>query len=148
MYLGTYTAEVVRQAADGTLDLMPFDQRLRSTGLQSVPIRNGLPGVSEITVPTGELVLLSFDGGSPAQPYASVFHKGKATKLVLDIESVEIGGTVAVALATLVKAELDRMATVFDSHVHAVAAAPGTTATTLTPMSPVSEVASQKLKTE
>jgi hypothetical protein len=148
LYLGTYTAEVVRQAADGTLDLMPFDQRLRSTGLQSVPIRNGLPGVSEITVPTGELVLLSFDGGSPAQPYASVFHKGKATKLVLDIESVEIGGTVAVALATLVKAELDRMATVFDSHVHAVAAAPGTTATTLTPMSPVSEIASQKLKTE
>jgi hypothetical protein len=147
LYLGTYTAEVVSQAADGTLDLMPFDQRLRSTGLQSVPIRNGLPGVSEVTVPPGELVLLGFDGGSPAQPYASVFHKGKATKLVLDIGSVEIGGTVAVALSSLVKSELDRIASVFDSHVHADPVA-GVVAPTLTPMSPIAEVASQKLKTE
>lgn len=151
LYLGTYTAEVVRQAADGTLDLMPFDQRLRSTGLQSVPIRNGLPGVSELLVPPGELVLLAFDEGSPSKPYASVFHKGKATKLVLDIDAVEIGGTVAVALATLVKSELDRFASVFDAHTHLHAPGPGApvpTAPPAAPISPVSEVASQKLKTE
>jgi len=140
IYLGTYTAKVVRQAADGTLDLLPEDSRLRGTGLQSVPILHGLPGCI-VRVPNGERVLLAFDGGDPSKPYASLWHEGQVT-------SIELGGTLKVALASLVKAELDRIATVFDAHIHAVAAAPGSTAPTLTLISPIAEVASQKLSTE
>jgi hypothetical protein len=146
LYLGTFLCEVSKQSADGTLDLMPFDQRLRATGLQSVPLRHGWAGVKEMTVPPGELVMLAYDEGKPNKPYAALFNSGKVTKVVLDIGSLEVGGTVAVALATLVKSELTRFAAVFDAHVHAVPAL-GTSAPTLTLITPVAEVSAQKLKT-
>lgn len=141
IYLGTYTAKVVRQAADGTLDLEPEDTRIRGTGLQAVPIRHGLPGCI-VKVPTGERVLLAFDGGSPAAPYAALWHEGQVT-------SIELGGSLKVALANLVKSELSRIASVFDSHTHilAVSVGTGTAAPPASPMSPIAEVASQKLST-
>lgn len=150
LYLGTYTAEVSSQAADGTLDLMPFDSRIRSTGFQSIPIRHGMAGVKELKVPPGELVMLAFDGGSPAKPYASLFYSGKVTKMVLDIESLEVGGTLAVAVAQLVASELSRMASVFDSHTHilAVSVGTGTAAPPAAPMSPIADIESKKLKTQ
>lgn len=98
LYLGTYSALVVRQAADGTLDVLPDDERLRAGGLQAVPIRHGLPGV-EVDVPAGERVLLAFDAGDPRKPYAALWHAGQVT-------AVRIGGTEAVALATLVEEQL------------------------------------------
>jgi hypothetical protein len=139
IYLGTYTAKVVRQAGDGTLDLLPEDSRLRGTGLQSVPILHGLPGCV-VRVPNGERVLLAFDGGDPSKPYASLWHEGQVT-------SIELGGTLKVALAQLVKAELDKIQTAFDSHVHATAGT-GTPSPPIPIIGPLSEVASQKLSTK
>ena len=110
LFLGLYMAEVVRQAADGTLDLMPDDDRLRSQGLQSVPIRHGLPGVT-VEVPNGERVLLGFDAGDPSKPYAALWHEGQVTR-------VNIGGEVAVALSTLVTERLDTIQQAFDVHLH------------------------------
>lgn len=101
IYLTTYSAKVIRQAADGTLDLLPDDIRLQSSGLQGVPIRHGLPGVT-VEVPAGERVLLGFDSGDPARPYAMLWHEGQVTK-------VRIGGTEAVALASKVEAQLDAL---------------------------------------
>lgn len=101
IYLTLYSAKVIRQAADGTLDLLPDDLRLQSAGLQGVPIRHGLPGVT-VEVPAGETVLLGFDSGDPARPYAALWHEGQVTK-------VRVGGTEAVALASLVEAQLSAL---------------------------------------
>jgi hypothetical protein len=142
LFLGLYTAEVVRQAADGTLDLMPADDRLRSQGLQSVPIRHGLPGVT-VEVPNGELVLLGFDAGDPSKPYAALWHEGQVTK-------VNIGGDSLVAMAELVSARLDAIQAAFDAHTHPYVdtpAGPAVTSPTLGVIGPLEPVASEVLGT-
>jgi hypothetical protein len=113
IYLTLYSATVQRQAADGTLDLVVDDLRLQAQGLQSVPIRHGLPGVT-VEVATGARVMLGFDSGDPARPYAALWHEGSVTK-------VHVGGTEAVALASLVSARLDRLQQAFDAHTHLTA---------------------------
>jgi len=145
IYLTLYSAKVIRQAADGTLDLLPDDLRLQSSGLQGVPIRHGLPGVT-VEVPAGETVLLGFDSGDPARPYAALWHAGQVTK-------VRIGGTEAVALASLVSARLDAIQQAFDLHTHTVtttgsaAAQTGTAAPTTSTVGPLAPVASEVLET-
>lgn len=146
LYLGTYSAQVVRQAADGTLDLMPHDERIRSNGFQAVPIRHGLPGVSEVQVVPGETVLLGFDNGSPDKPYAAVFYSGSALKLAFQVLSFEVGGVLPVAMAQLVDAALAAHLTAFNTHTHAVAAAPGVSATPLPLMVTSPPTASTVLK--
>ena len=145
IYLGQYTATVIRQAADGTLDLMPDDLRLQSSGLQGVPIRHGLPGVT-VEVPAGERVLLGFDSGDPAKPYAALWHEGQVTR-------VRIGGSEPVALASLVSARLDALQQAFDAHTHTVAttgtaaAQTGTAEPTGSTVGPLDPVASEVLET-
>lgn len=109
LYLCMYSATVVRQAADGTLDLLPDDLRLQSAGLQGVPIRHGLPGVT-VEVPAGARVLLGFDSGDPARPYAALWHAGQVT-------SVQIGGSEPVALASAVE---DQLSTLKDAISNAI----------------------------
>lgn len=145
IYMGQYVCTVVSQNSDGTLDLLPDDLRVRASGLQSVPIRHGLPGVT-VEVPAGERVLLAFGDGDPRQPYAALWHAGQVTK-------VRIGGEEAVALAALVSARLDAIQSKFDAHTHTVAttgtaaAQTGTAAPTATPIGPLQPVASEVLET-
>lgn len=77
-HLALYPATVVQQRADGTLDLSPEDPRVPSC--QGVPIRLGLPGVT-VTVPAGGRVLLGYENGSPARPYASLWESGTVTQI-------------------------------------------------------------------
>lgn len=114
LFHGQFTAQVIRQAADGTLDLLPDDLRIRSQGLQGVPIRHGLPGVTVEVLPGGR-VLLAFDGGDPSRPYAALWHEGTVLK-------VHIGGQRAVAMGDLVKARLDAMQIAISTHLHPTAA--------------------------
>lgn len=109
-YLGQFTCQVAAQAADGTLDLLPDDPRLRAQGLQAVPIRHGLPGV-KVKVAAGARVLLGFDGGDPRKPYAALWHEGS-------VLSLELGGQLPVAIAQLVDAQLSTLAAAFDAHTH------------------------------
>jgi hypothetical protein len=142
LYLGQYVCTVVAQNADGTLDLLPDDLRVRASGLQSVPIRHGLPGVT-VEVPAGERVLLSFGDGDPRQPYAALWHEGQVTK-------VRIGGEEAVALAALVSARLDAIQAKFDAHTHLYSPGPSAPAPTAPPASPIGAlepVASEVLET-
>ena len=145
IYLTLYSATVVRQAADGTLDLLPDDIRLQSSGLQGVPIRHGLPGVT-VTVPANERVLLGFESGDPARPYAALWHAGQVT-------SVQVGGPEPVALAALVSARLDALQQAYDTHTHLVtttgtaAAQSGTAAATTSTVGPLDPVASEVLQT-
>lgn len=117
MYHGEYTCKVVRQADDGSLDLMPEDERLRGTGLQGVRLIHGLPGC-EVKVPQGERVLLRFDNGDPSKPYAGLWHEGQVTE-------INLGGKLKVAIADLVKAELDKIQQKFDAHTHITACPAG-----------------------
>ena len=84
LYLRSYECEVLRQADDFTLDLMPDDERMRGNGLQGVPIYHGLPGVTVRVVP-GARVLLQFVGGDPSKPFASLWRSG-------DIEEISFNG--------------------------------------------------------
>jgi hypothetical protein len=110
LFLGQYTALVITQAGDGTLDLMPDDVRLRAQGLQSVPIRHGLPGV-RVKVPPGSRVLLGFDNGDARQPYAALWHEGQVLE-------VQIGGAVPVAMSVQTDANFAALIAVFNAHVH------------------------------
>lgn len=67
-YSRKYLARVVSQGADGTLSVVPDDERIRGRGMDKVAIRTGLPG--SVKVPQGARVMVGFDGGDPAKPYA------------------------------------------------------------------------------
>lgn len=119
LYLGQYTCQVMRQAGDGTLDLLPDDTRLRAEGLQAVPIRLGLPGVT-VEVPAGERVLLAFDGGNPAAPYAALWHAGQATKLVMSYGTIEAAGADAIAMAAATATAIKDLANATNTAVQAI----------------------------
>lgn len=144
IFLGQYSAQVIAQGADGTLDLLPDDPRVRASGVQAVPIRHGLPGV-KVKVPPGERVLLGFENGDPRAPYASLWHEGQ-------VLSVEIGGQIPVALSTLVDAAFAAHLATFNAHTHlgsfavAGAVAAGTTAVPLPLMVPAAPTAALILK--
>jgi hypothetical protein len=149
LFLGLYTAQVVRQAADGTLDLMPADDRLRSQGLQAIPIRHGLPGVT-VEVDAGENVLLGFDAGDPSKPYAALWHAGQAKKIVFGDMTIEAAGNKALALAQETKAALDAIQQAYDAHIHITTATvglgpPGTIAPTTSTVGPIGAIATTKL---
>jgi hypothetical protein len=138
LFLGQYAAQVISQAADGSLDLLPSDGRLRAAGLQAVPIRHGLPGV-RVTVPPGETVLLGFENGDPRSPYAALWHSGQ-------VLGIELGGTVPVALSSLVDAALAAHVATFNLHVHTVGA-PGPSTPPVVQQLPDAPTAARILKT-
>lgn len=140
-YLGQFSAQVVAQGPDGTLDLMPDDSRLRAQGLQAVPIRHGLPGV-KVQVTPGSRVLLGFDGGDPRKPYAALWHEG-------NVLSIELGGQLPVAMAQLVDAALAVHVAAFNAHFHTAPGGltPAPTTPPLTPMVADSPTQSLILKT-
>lgn len=90
LYLRDYECTVERDHGDGTLDLLPDDEKVRGTGLSRVPIRHGLPGVT-VRVVTGSRVLLGFVEGDPRKPYASLWQPGSIEEISFD------GGTASVA---------------------------------------------------
>jgi hypothetical protein len=72
-YLALYPARVVSQSAAGLLDLVPDDARVPPCS--GVPIRYGLPGVTAV-VPAGERVTLTYEGGDPSKPVATLWTAG------------------------------------------------------------------------
>jgi hypothetical protein len=109
-YSRPYSARVVAQNADGTLQVRPDDPVFQGSGVDKVRIRLGVPGTC--TVPKGAHVVLRFDGGDPQQPIATGFHDGSLTMLLLG------AGTDFVALAAKVADELTAQKTWDDAHVH------------------------------
>ena len=80
-YLAHYPARVVSQSAAGLLDLVPDDPRVPPCS--GVPIRYGLPGVT-VTVPAGERVTLTYEGGDPSKPVACLWTAGAVTRITVN----------------------------------------------------------------
>lgn len=74
-YTALWPARVVAQRGDGTLDLHPDSARVAPC--QSVPYRT-VRGLS-VEVAAGARVLLGYEGGDPARPYALAWELGDAT---------------------------------------------------------------------
>ena len=72
-YCAFYSAKVISQNADGTVDIQP--SATKWAGLQSVPIWSGTPG-AVATVQPGALVLFSFVDANPAFPIAFLWQQG------------------------------------------------------------------------
>jgi len=80
-YSRWYPAKVLKQAGDGSLELLPDAAKLRGTGLTRVPIRHGIPGV-HVTVPAGGKVLLFFESGDPKLPAAALWPDGSSCQQI------------------------------------------------------------------
>ncbi len=149
-YTKIYPSVVVAQNADGTLQLLADNPKVRGTGHNNIRIRHGLPGVS-VEVSAGARVRLGFENGKPGEPYASLWDTDAA---FVTIHLGDSANTEFVALSNLVKDELDAMASTFDEHIHATTATVEATAVvgiispTTTPMSPIGDVAAEKVKAE
>jgi len=120
-YLATYDAEVKAIAADGsTVDLEPKASHVKP--INGVEVRLGVPAAVAI-VEVGAIVKLGWVGGDPKQPYAEPSWKQGATvtKLVVNGTLIILGaeaGAQYVALANLVKAELQSVAAALLAHKH------------------------------
>ncbi len=112
-FLVGYGCKVVAQNGDRTLELQPDDPTM--PGLSKVPIRPGLAGTA-VDVPAGSRVLLEFDGGDPAKPYASVWESADPTTIELGV-----GNLHPAALGDRVRTELDAIwdkLTALGTHSH------------------------------
>jgi hypothetical protein len=75
-----YPCKVVTQNTDGTLQLLPDDEVMKSSGLDHVPIRYPFPGL-RVKVKNGARCHLAFAAGDQTRPYA--------TNWELDADKVE-----------------------------------------------------------
>jgi hypothetical protein len=91
-YHALYPCSVATQAADGTLDLIPDDARIKGSGTSGIKLRHGLPGFVA-TVPAGARVLMGFEAGDPKRPYAMAWDAGSVTSVTFDGGSEDVART-------------------------------------------------------
>lgn len=96
-YFASYECKITAVNGDGTVDLEPFDARLKP-GLQHVELE--VPaGFEKVTPKTGSLCMLSFKNGKQDAPFVGFFKLG-ATFAEIAIRADKItlnGGGAAVA---------------------------------------------------
>lgn len=123
--LGLYRARVDKCATDGSaVDVTPEDPRL--SPMQSIPLRSPFPGAVTV-VSAGAIVLVGWERGEQTRPYAlPLWESGSATKVTIPATTVYLGeesGAQFVALANLVKSQLDAIASAYNTHTHTVSGA-------------------------
>ena len=79
-----YRCKVTRQNADGTVDVMIDDERMKGKGVSKCRMRFGLPGVRAV-VSAGARCLVGWDDGDPALPYVDGWESAAA------FETIDIG---------------------------------------------------------
>jgi len=135
-FYATYTARVVGQNGDESLELQPSDARL--PGMSRVPMRPGHAGVTSQLVPSGSTALLAFENGDESRPYVAGFVGASATAITWDAAVLQLGAlaTAFAARADLVDANFAAIPAAILAHSHASFGAPGTSITPFVP-SPV-----------
>lgn len=89
-YYTTYSAKVISQNGNN-VDVQPQDTRI--AGLQNIPIKIGVAGMSVSLVP-GAIVQLGWDGGNKDKPYVTSFQSESITNLTITTQagdSITIG---------------------------------------------------------
>jgi len=81
-YSRGYPGRVSKQNADGTLQVVLDDEKVKGAGLDRVPYYVGLPG-SKVKVSQGQRVLLAFEAGDPARPYIAGWQGGAALEVTI-----------------------------------------------------------------
>lgn len=83
-YHRQYACTVMGQSEDlDTLDVLPDDESIRGTGLQSVRIRHGLPGLKIRAKAGVSRVLLGYEDGDPRRPYVSDWDRVGSLEITL-----------------------------------------------------------------
>jgi len=67
-----FSARAVLQHADGTIDLIPDDARIRGSGMTHVPLQTGAPGL-KVTVTPGDRLCVWFQNGDASKPVAGLW---------------------------------------------------------------------------
>lgn len=104
-YLALYPGRVAAQSADKTrVDVVLDSDRIPSPS--NIPLRLGIPGTTtQINTASTVRVLVGWEGGNPAKPYAVLFDPGAAT-LQLNVSAstlIAINGGASLTLdATLI----------------------------------------------
>lgn len=80
-YSRLYAAKVIKQASDGTLELLADHEKVRGNGITRVPIRHGVPGM-RVRVAAGSRVMLFFENGDPKAPAAALWPDGSSVREV------------------------------------------------------------------
>lgn len=86
-YLAMYPGKLVRQNANGTVDVVCEDARIGS--LAAVPIRIGVPGVT-VVVKTPSRVLITFENGNPQAPIACLWDAATLDTITIDAKNVNL----------------------------------------------------------
>lgn len=79
-YCALYKGTMAYQHDDGTVDVIPDDQKIRAMGLSNLQIRHGLPGFT-VKVPKGTRILVGFTAADPKQPFAALWEAGDAIEV-------------------------------------------------------------------
>jgi hypothetical protein len=81
-YSRPYPGRVSKQNGDGTLQVVPDDERVKGAGLDRVPYYVGLPG-STVKVNPGQRVLLAFEAGDPKRPFIGGWQGGAPKEITV-----------------------------------------------------------------
>lgn len=100
-YSQWYPSKVIQQDPDGSLHLLPDDARVRGSGMQKVPLKTGIPGLS-VKVQPGTYVRLFFENGNPGSPSAALWdHASGVIEVQLQASAkVTVNATQSIELAS------------------------------------------------
>jgi hypothetical protein len=84
-----YLCRVTSQNADGTVALMPLDDRMKGRGLDKVKVRPGIP--ADVKVPVGARCILEFAGGKPDDPMVTGWETTDLTELRIGGGELSVG---------------------------------------------------------
>jgi hypothetical protein len=97
-YFAAYECKVVMQYPDGTVDLEPFDERLKPGPTRVVL---GAPaGYEKITVKAGSRCMVSFRNGQPNAPFVEFWSlDAEFTEIALRADTITATGTISLGAA-------------------------------------------------
>ena len=117
-WLGLFTAKVVKQNSDNTLELQMDDDSL--PGLTGVPITYGVAGsTTKLKTPIAATALVIFENADPGRPRVVGWASADVDTTMVPGSTVKLGSdnaAKALALAQETKARLDTIQSTFDGH--------------------------------
>lgn len=127
-YSRLYPSKVLKQSADGSLEILPDAKQLRGNGLTGVPIRHGIPGL-HVTVPPGGKVLLFFESGDPKLPAAALWPDGSSCTEVRLRSKLIVEGDIECTGEITAHSALPATRVTLGGHIHPSATGPTSRAT-------------------